>query len=209
MAGFADKYPPRSEEDVLRLLREQPMGWIASQSATGPLASVLPMQPVQDEDGRLIALKGHFARANPQVAALRADPKATIMVLGTNGYTSPSWLTDRTQAPSWDYASVWFETEVRLLSDPGETVALMRDIIETMEAGRPNAWTLEEMGPRYEKLARGIVGFEARITAIHPRFRLGQDERDDVYPELRKALARENPPLLAWMDAFNPGRDKD
>jgi transcriptional regulator len=209
MADFASKYPPRSEADVLRLLREQPMGWILSQTATRPLASVLPMRPVEDEEGRLVALQGHFARANPQVAALRADPKACILVLGTNGYTSPSWLTDRTQAPSWDYASAWFETEVRLLNDPAETVALMRDIIDTMEQGRPNAWKLEEMGPRYEKLVRGIVGFEARILANHPRFRLGQDERDDVYPELRKGLARENPQLLAWMDAFNPDRNKD
>jgi predicted FMN-binding regulatory protein PaiB len=206
MTDFASKYPPRGDDDVLRLLHEQPVAWIMSQTTAGPLASVLPLRPVV-QDGRLVALKGHFARANPQVAALRSDSKACVLVLGTNGYTSPSWLTDRTQAPSWDYASVWFETEVRLMNDPGETIALMRDIIGVMEEGRPNAWSLEEMGSRYEKLARGIVGFEARILSAHPRFRLGQDERDDVYPELRKGLARENPDLLAWMDYFNPDRN--
>jgi predicted FMN-binding regulatory protein PaiB len=206
MPDFTSKYEARSEADTLRLLREQPMAWVHSQSAGGPLATVLPLRPVLSKEGRLVALKGHFARANPHVAALRANPRASVLLLGAHGYISPSWMADRTQAPSWNYVSAWFETDIRLIDDPQDVVALMRDMVETMEAGRPNAWSLEDMGPRYEKLARGVVGFESRILAAHPRFKLSQDDRDDVYIDIHHALEEEDPALLSWMNTFNPGR---
>jgi hypothetical protein len=72
-----------------------------------------------------------------------------------------------------------------------------------MEAERPHAWRLENMGPRYQRLARGIIGFRAGVRERRPRFKLGQDERPDVFREILQGLSRDGlGELRAWMEAF-------
>jgi transcriptional regulator len=63
------------------------------------------------------------------------------------------------------------------------------------------------MGDRYRRIVSGIIGFHARIVSRSVRFKLGQDERDEVYAEMTAGLAREGrEELLAWMARSNPGR---
>ena len=206
MADFARKFDPKSPDDVARLMDENPLAWIVSRGAGGPAATVLPVRAVTGEEGRIVALRGHFARANPQLAGLRADPRALILTLGPHGYISPSWMADRAQAPTWNYASAWFDTELTFFEEPAKLEALLRDLVGVMEDGRDDAWSIDAMGARYEMLSRGIVGFEARVVQSTPRFKLGQDERDDVYADITAGLAAEGrDALLAWMERFNRG----
>lgn len=200
------KFAPPSDQAVVDLVRAQPFGWIVS-AGGGFAATPLPLRPKLASDGRLEALVGHFARGNPQVEALRADPCALILVLGPNGYVSPSWMSDRTQAPTWNYASARFEVEVAFLEDEAALRAVLDDLIGACESGRPGAWNAAEMGERYERLARGVVAFHARITNQAGVFKLGQDERDDVYPGILAGLEAEGRgDLAAAMRAANPTR---
>jgi transcriptional regulator len=200
----ADRYPPRSPDDVRRLLLDHPFAWLAS-AADGDLrATALPVRPVFGPDGAVTTLIGHFARSNPQGELLRRQPRALILVLGPHGYISPSWLTDRAQAPTWNYASAQFLVELELFDDEAGLEILLRDLIGAMEAGRERPWRQEEMGPRYARVARGIIGFRARVLEARPRFKLGQDERADVFPEILAGLARDGAEeLTAWMKAFD------
>ena len=195
-------FDPRTPQDVTRLLHAQTLGWIVS--GTDLRATVLPLRPVVDDDGQVVRLLGHMARSNPQAAALRADPSALILLLGPHGYVSPSWMEDRMQAPTWNYASVQFRVEARLIDDPAGLEAHLRDLVGAMEAGRPNAWSVDEMGARYASLSQRIVGFEARVVETRARFKLGQDERADVFADILAGLEREGAPdLLAWMKDFD------
>jgi transcriptional regulator len=73
-----------------------------------------------------------------------------------------------------------------------------------MEAGRPNPWSIAEMGERYARLRTAIVAFEAHVRRLEHRFKLGQDERPDVYTEI---LAHcDDAELARWMRRMNPGR---
>src|SRR3989454_12436337 len=92
-----------------------------------PRATLLPMLPVE-VDGRLERLMGHFARSNPQVQLLQAQPRALILFLGVHGYISPSWTADRTQAPTWNYASAQFDTDIEFFEDPAAIEAHLRDL---------------------------------------------------------------------------------
>jgi predicted FMN-binding regulatory protein PaiB len=207
MSGYGNKFGPRDAGDVLDLVSQNPLAWIVSGDMAAPAATLLPLRPVAAEDGTLTALNGHFARANPQVAALQRDPRALVLMLGPQGYISASWMADRTQAPTWNYACAWFAVELHFFDDAARLKDLLGDLIGAMERERPGAWMSEEMGPRYETLARGIIGFEARIVQATPRFKLGQDERDDVYGDIRAALsAQGSEGLLQWMKRFNPDR---
>lgn len=199
-------FAPPSDQAVVDLVRAQPLAWIVSAGAAFA-ATPLPVRPKLAPDGGIAALIGHFARRNPQVDALRRDPRALILVMGPHGYVSPSWLTDRTQAPTWNFASARFEVEVEFLEDEAALRAVIDDLVASREAGRPNPWSVAEMGARYDRLAQGIVAFHARVLDQAAVFKLGQDERDDVYPEILAGLEADSATLLAAaMRTANPGR---
>ena len=107
-------------------------------------------------------------------------------------------MVDRTQAPTWNYASVRCVASVRFIDDERRLREIVRDLVR-----------IDEMGPRHEQLARGIIAFEADVDESRGRFKLGQDERDDVFKDILRGLAAQGPgsePLRDWMDDFNPGR---
>ena len=207
MSGTADRFAPKSDEQVLRLVLEHPLAWVVSQGDEGMRASPLPLRPRVGSDGRIVALEGHIPRSNPQFAALQRDSRALLLFAGPEGYISPSWVSNRTWAPTWNFAVVQFVVKVEFDEDPARLDAHLKDLVAAMEHGRPGAWQPSEMGPRYVTLKRMIVPFDAKVVAQRARFKLGQDERDSVFTEITAALDRAGAAdLVAWMRELNPGR---
>ena len=207
MSGTADRFAPKNEEQVLRLVLEHPLAWLVSQGDEGMRASPLPLRPRVGNDGHIEALEGHIPRSNPQFAALRRDPRALLLFAGPEGYISPSWVSNRTWAPTWNFAVVQFVVTVEFNEDPARLDAHLKDLVAAMERGRPNAWQPSEMGARYETLKRMIVPFDAKVVEQRARFKLGQDEGDAVFTEISMALDRTGANDLAtWMRELNPGR---
>jgi acetyl esterase len=204
---MSDRFQPRNSDDLRALVQEQPLAWIVSGAPGAQHATPLPVQLVCDADGTPRTLLGHFARSNPQVQALTANSRATVLLLGPHGYISPSWLRDRTRAPTWNYASAMFDVEVQFRDERADADRLLEGLVTQMEARRPGAWRKEETGARYDKLVTGIVGFEARILATRSCFKLGQDERDDVLADILRALdIKDHGPLATWMRSFAASR---
>jgi transcriptional regulator len=194
-----DRYLPASEAAVVDLVRTNPFAWVVEADAAFA-ATPLPLCPEVDETGRLVALIGHFARSNPQVARLRAEPRVRLLFMGPHAYVSPSWLSDRTQAPTWNYASAVFDCEISWLETPEETEGVLGDLVEAMEADRPQPWSMAEMGKRYQSLSRGVVGFRADIRDRRVVFKLGQDEPDALFPQILHGLEQDGHADVAdWM----------
>jgi len=203
----ADIFAPKSDEQVLRLVLEHPLAWVVSLDAGGFRAMPLPLRPRVGDDGRIEALEGHMARSNPLCAALQRDARALILFSGPQGYISPSWVSDRTWAPTWNYAVVQFVVTIALDETSARLDAHLNDLATAMERGRPGGWHPSEMGARYETLKRRIISFEATILEQRARFKLGQDERDSVFAEITEALGRSgSDELIAWMRELNPNR---
>ncbi len=205
---MTDSFTPRSEKDVARLIERHPLAWIVSRDGDDSRATLLPLQAVADAAGRIERLVGHFARSNAHVDSLRGEPRAIILFLGPHGYISPSWIHDRTWAPTWNYASVQFVADVEFRDDAAILDRHLRDLVAAMERGRPGAWNPDEMGERYRKLSAHVVAFVAHVRAERPRFKLGQDERDAVYKDITVGLRQSGAQdLLRWMADFNPQRE--
>jgi len=203
MAPAPGPFAPRSDLDVVSLVREQPLAWLVSAGEGAFMSTLLPVMPVLDERHRITHLRGHLSRRNDQVAHLKRYPRARILVLGPHGYVSPSWMHDRTQAPTWNYASAAFDVNLGFSEDVAGLEAHLRHMVGTMEADRPQSWQVDEMGPRMQRLARGIIAFEAEVLAVEARFKLGQDERDDVFADILSGLERSGDDTLAtWMRRF-------
>lgn len=207
MTATTNRFAPRSEQDVVRLLLDHPLAWVVSGGAENPRATLLPVQPELDSEGRITQLVGHFARSNDQVRQLQQQPRALILSLGAQGYISPSWMKDKTQAPTWNYASTQFVVDFTFFEEPAQIEAHLRELVDTMEAQRPDAWSVDQMGPRYHSLSKGVIGFRADVREVRAKFKLGQDERDDVFRDIAHGLAGSGDAnLLRWMKDFNPGR---
>lgn len=188
-----------SDADVVDLIEANPLAWVVS--CGGAFAATpLPLLVEKDGRGRPTSLLGHFARANPQVERIRAAPRAWFLFSGAQGYISPNLLEDRDWAPTWNYAVVRIEAEVRF--DEALNDEALAKLVAAMEAGRPRPWTVAELGERYDRLKRGIIAFRAHISAIAPRFKLGQDERPEVLSQILAGL--EDRALADAMRRFNP-----
>lgn len=206
---MSSRFSPRNEAQITELVNRWPLAWIVSPDQP-TLATPLPLRPEQVDGERIVTLIGHYARVNPQVAHLQQSPRATLLFMGPNGYVSPSWFTDRTQAPTWNYAAISYDARIEFLDNHADLDRIVRDLVEAMEGPLPNRWRIEEMHARYEQLLLRIIPFRAHILATKAKFKLGQDERNDVYPEIIRGLANGNhADLIELMNAANPERAVD
>jgi transcriptional regulator len=188
-------FQPRSETDIAALIEAYPLAWILSGTAGAMAATPLPLLAETDGDGMVKSLFGHFARSNPQVARLEAEPRATILFMGPNGYIPPRLVSNPTWGPTWNYAVIRFETELRFV--PEETESSVERLAAALEDGAADPWTPERMGPRRAELARRIVAFRAQVLETHARFKLGQDEAKQTFDEIVAGL--DDAALAAWM----------
>lgn len=205
------RYAARHQDDVLRLLAAQPFAWLVSAGGDDAAFTPLPLRAECDAAGQLVALRGHLARRNPHVARLRRDGRAQALVMGPHAYVSPSWLDDRTQAPSWNYAAAVFDLDMRVSEEAAEIHAELDALITQMEAGRPRAWALAEMGERYARLATGVSALRGTVREVRATFKLGQDEARFDFAQLLTGLqAGGEVELVAWMRDFasNAGERK-
>lgn len=184
-----------SQDEIDRLVADHPLATLVSIGDVGLRATPLPLLLERDANGGT-SLLGHFAKSNPQVAELEERPDALAIFQGPHGYISPSWFTDRTQAPTWNYATV--HLSVRVAFDRSREAAryAVEVLTDRMEDGRPDAWRAAELGSRYAKLLPGIVAFRADVLDVRAKFKLGKNERQDVLIEALAGVARESAPSL-------------
>lgn len=197
-AGF-DRFGPA---DVRDLIAEFPLAWVCARGGDGAPSSLLPLLGDYDADGGLIDLVGHLSRRSPLLPALTKEPQALVLVQGPQGYVSPEHAGRRDWAPTWNYAQLRIEAQVRFT--PEDTEEAVRRLVEAMETGRARPWALEDMGPRSQAMMRQIVGFRARVTTVRGRFKLGQDETPETARAIIAALGGSD--LARWMARFNAGR---
>jgi len=201
------RYAPRSEQDLLKLVTEHPLAWIVSGVGPDFRARLLPLRPLKTEGGRLTQLAGHFPRYDDQIDLLKNDPQAQLLFLGPHDYISASWVSDKSWSPTWNFVSARCSVNIEFFEDPEQLRHTLDDLVTTMEAGREQAWSIEDMGPRYDSLSKHIIGFVAHIQESEERYKLGQDEHETAYQEVLSALQREGrDDLIDWMKRFNPGR---
>jgi transcriptional regulator len=175
-------FSPGVAGDVTALIAAHPLAWIISNGPTGFVSTPLPLLAECDGEGRVIALFGHFAKRNPHVAALEADPRAAILFQGAEGYVSPRLVSNPTWGPTWNYAVVRFETEVTFV--PEETPSAVERLAAHLEGTGPGAWTVAEMGARAAPMLDHIVAFRARVLSERATFKLGQDESAQTFEEI-------------------------
>ncbi|WP_395327460.1 FMN-binding negative transcriptional regulator [Novosphingobium sp. BL-8H] len=189
-------------EDVSRLIAQFPLAWVLSPGAPAATASLLPMLGTYDDDGMLTGLVGHMARSNPLCTLFAAAPTAHFLFTGPQGYVSPEHAGKRNWGPTWNYAALRIEAEVRI--DESLTAQALDRLVTACEQGRVQPWTSSELQERYTGMLGAIIGFEARVTALDGTFKLAQDENAEVLDHLLETYP--DAALRAWMERMNGSR---
>lgn len=197
-------FVPRND-DVDQLVADYPFAQIVSFNEGSPVCTPLPLLLERSENESWLV--GHFAKANPHVGMLKRNPRALAVFMGPHGYISPSWMRDRTQAPTWNYATAHFEVDVVFEEDDASAHAALDKLVFHLEKGRSRQWDATEMGARYERLASAVIAFKAKVLSLDAKFKLGQNERPDVLSDIFDGLHDTGQSsLLAAMRVANPGQ---
>lgn len=175
------RWSPRNAGEIAALVARHPLAWMVS-AAPSFHATPLPLVADLASDGSIAALVGHFALANPQVAALRDQPRALVLFQGAQGYISPELVTQPQWAPTWNYAVARFEVDVCFA--PERNGEALDRLIAHMENDHPGRWTVARMGERYEPMIRHIVAFRATVLSCDATFKLGKDERPESLAQI-------------------------
>ncbi|MGE4429472.1 MAG: FMN-binding negative transcriptional regulator [Sphingobium sp.] len=190
----------RMEEDAATvLIARHPLAWVVSR---GFRASSLPLIAERDDGGRIVALLGHCARANPLVADFTADSSGLVLFTGPAGYISPRHVSRSDWAPTWNFAALRVEVDIEFI--PDETAAAVERLLDHMEGLLPQRWSSEALGGRRDQLLSRIIAFRAHVRHLDPRFKLGQDESPADFRDMLDRVP--DPALVEWMRAFAEGR---
>lgn len=174
--------PPHFRETDIAVLhrhiRANPLGLLISMDAAGVLADPIPFVLAAD-CGRGV-LRAHFARANPQRAALRGNPAALVVFMGVDRYVTPSWYPqkaiDGKVVPTWNYAMVEARGTARLIEDEEWLMAQIRALTDAHEADREQPWSIADAPPAYiASQLKGIVGIEIVVESIEGKFKASQN----------------------------------
>jgi transcriptional regulator len=184
--------------DVQELLDTYPLAILVSNGPDGISSTPLPMMYEVDDQGALARLVGHMSLANEQLKHLHSDPRACFLFQGPQAYISPRLVPGRNWAPTWNYALVRVHTVVEFSPERNDEV--LRRLVAKMESGHSDAWTVEELGERYEKLSRYITAFTAEVITVQASFKLGQDEKEAAFTGITAGL--DQPELVRWMRKF-------
>lgn len=200
------RYSVADTNDIEALVASFPFAHLVSPMSRGLLTTPLPLL-LERESGGAYTLVGHFARSNPHVEELERFPTALVIFMGPQGYISPSWFSDRTQAPTWNYATVRMSVSVAIDRSPGAADEAVNKLTKHMEQGRAHAWSGAEMGQRFDRLLPHVIAFQAKVLDVQAKFKLSQKERADVLAEAVDGTIREgNLTLAAAMRSANEHR---
>jgi transcriptional regulator len=123
----------------------------------------------------------HLARGNA-ITKYLDGAEALFVINGPDGYISPDWYGIDNQVPTWNYVVLELQGVARKM-DEAALIAQADALSETNErrlAPKP-VWTRDKMPDGlFDKMLRGITGFELEITAWRSTVKLGQNKSIEV-----------------------------
>ena len=190
--------PPAFREDrseILRaLIRGHPLATLVTHGAAGLTANLIPFTLVEAEGGD--RLRCHLAKANEQLADLRAGAEALVIFQGPHAYVSPSWYASKAEThkvvPTWNYVVVQAWGTPVVTDDADWLKAQTTALTDSRESTRSEPWAVTDAPADYiASQLRGITGVEIPIARIEGKWKASQNrseaDRKGVADGLRAA----------------------
>jgi transcriptional regulator len=186
------------EEEWRPFVESQGFGHLVAPGVGLPYPVVVPTQFVLTDEAVLM----HFARPNPVLDAVAANPRAVLSVAGDWAFIPSSWKAIGDEDPDLGipttyYAAVQLAGAAEVRTDPTEVAEVLRRQLAALQPSVPIADPLDAHAGRLS-LIRAVVLSVEKVTA---KFKYGGNvdvpHRESVIERLR---ARHGPGDLAAAD---------
>ncbi len=157
---------------------------------------------LEPEPGPLGRLVGHLARANSQCKSTPDGSTALAIVLGPNGYVSPSWYATKRETgrvvPTWDYVAVHAHGTVHFFDERERLLEVVARLTDRHEHARAAPWKVRDAPPDYlEGQLKGIVGVELTITRLEGQWKASQNKGEADRRGVEEGLREEGNGAMA------------
>jgi transcriptional regulator len=175
--------PPAFREDRIEILHQAivayPLAMLVTSSASGISANLIPFT-LHSDAGERGVLKAHLAKANSQLADLRAGAEALVIFQGPQAYVSPSWYpTKRLHGkvvPTWNYVMVQARGRPVIIDDPDWLRMQIDALTGQQEQYQPEPWSVADAPASYiDGQLKGITGIEIAIERIEGKWKASQN----------------------------------
>lgn len=161
-------------DTLVAFMRAHNFASVVTNGSAGLAATPVPV--IIHDDGQILRITGHFAKANPQAQDLY-DNEGLILFSGPHAYVSPTWYEARESVPTWNYMAVHVYGRLRAwrVDDaPAEIEQMLTDLVQQHEPAYHAQW--ESLSDRYrDGMRHGIVGFELTAARVEGKFKLSQN----------------------------------
>ena len=174
------------EDDPARLaalIGARPLASLVVNGVGGLIAAHAPLLAEQDADGRIVALVGHLARANPFWSAVGDAAEVLAIFAGPDAYVSPSMYASKREhgrvVPTWNYARIEARGRLTIETDPDRLRPYFERLTQALETGRPEPWSVDDAPESYiGKLQQAIVGLRIEVSDIRGALKLSQNRSE-------------------------------
>jgi transcriptional regulator len=127
------------------------------------------------KDNQIVNIRGHIAKANPHYQVLLNNQKVKVIFHGPHLYVSPLWYKSGRDVPTWNYAVVHIEGEVKIEPEFDKICKNLVDLSRKFEGEKGWKFFLPEDLKSPDSLTQAISAFV--ITPIHiaAKFKLNQN----------------------------------
>ena len=165
------------DRDAMRALaKDIGFGMLFLNTPDGPHVAHLPFVFLDDD-----RIGFHMARNNA-IARYLVGAEALFVINGPDGYISPDYYGIPDQVPTWNYVAIELVGSVRKM-DEAALIAQSDALSHHQESklAPKRVWTRAKMADgMFEKMLRGIYGFEMHITTWRSTLKLGQNKTEAV-----------------------------
>jgi transcriptional regulator len=172
-------------ERILAFLGQNNFPALISFDGEKPVATHLPVEVVEAEDGRL-TIYGHVSRVNPQWKTF-GEQEVLLIFQGPHTYISPRWY-NHINVPTWNYMMIHIYGTIRLVKD-GELYSHLSRLVHKHEVN--TSYSLEGLPQDFvRKEMNGVTGFAIEVTRIDAGFKLSQNRNDEDHENIVRELDR-------------------
>jgi transcriptional regulator len=137
-------------------------------------------------DAERNCLRGHVARANPQLAHLADGHDVLAVFHGPHGYVSPSVYAEQPSVPTWNYVVVHVHGRARRVDE----LALREILDEMVTRFDATGWRLYTGEEFLRPALEAIAGFEIVIDRLEGKRKLSQNRSPEDRARVAEWLER-------------------
>jgi len=177
---YVPEYFSETRVEVLQAFVERhPLATLVAVTGDGLTANHVPLLAQLSGAGGG-TLRGHIARANSLWRGLQSGAPVLAIFSGADSYVSPRWYPSKREhgkvVPTWNYATVHVNGNIRFIEDPAWLRQLVTSLTDTHERDRADRWHVSDAPQDYvDAMLRAIVGLEISVTRLVGKFKGSQN----------------------------------